>query len=42
MAIRAVKGGKPEGTVFVKTVAFNAQNAAKYYQPDKVLVDTVQ
>jgi hypothetical protein len=26
----------------VKTVAFNAQNAAKYYQPDKVLVDTVQ
>lgn len=42
MAIRAVSGGKPEGTVFVQTVAFNTKNAAKYYQPQKVLVDTVQ
>ena len=35
--------GEPkEGTVFVDTVAFNAKNAHKYYEPDKVLVDTVQ
>lgn len=42
MALRAVNGHAPEGTVFVQTVAFNAENAAKYYEPSKVLVDTVQ
>jgi len=42
MAIRAASGHAPEGTVFVDTVAFNAQNAAKYYDPSKVLVDAVQ
>ena len=42
MAIRAINGGKPEGTVFVETVAFSAKDAAKYYDPSKVLVDTVQ
>jgi ribose transport system substrate-binding protein len=42
MAIRAAKGNSPEGTVFVQTVAFNTKDAAKYYQPQKVLVDTVQ
>jgi len=42
MAIRAIKGGKPEGTVYVNTVAFNAKDAAKYYNPSKVLVDTLQ
>jgi len=42
MAIRAINGGAPEGTVYVDTVAFNAENAAKYYDPSKVLVDTEQ
>jgi len=42
MAIRAANGHAPEGTVYVTTVAFNAANAAKYYQPSKVLVDTVK
>ena len=42
MAMRAIKGGKPEGTVFVDTVAFTTKDAAKYYDASKVLVDTVQ
>lgn len=42
MALRSVSGHAPEGTIFVQTVAFNAQSAAKYYNPNKVLVDTVQ
>jgi ribose transport system substrate-binding protein len=42
MAMRAADGHSPEGTVYVQTVAFNAQDAAKYYDPSKVLVDTVQ
>jgi len=42
MAIRAVGGHAPEGTVFVQTVAFNTADAAKFYNPKKVLVDTVQ
>jgi hypothetical protein len=42
MAIRAASGHAREGTVFVQTVAFNTKDAAKYYQPQKVLVDTVQ
>lgn len=42
MAMRAAQGGAPEGTVFVDTVAFNASNAAIYYDSSKVLVDTVQ
>ncbi len=42
MALRAVNGHAPEGTVFVQTVAFNAESAPKYYEPSKVLVDTVQ
>lgn len=42
MAIRAASGHAREGTVYVQTVAFNANNAAKYYDPVKVLVDTVQ
>lgn len=42
MAIRAASGHGSEGTVFVETVAFNVANAAKYYEPSKVLVDTVQ
>ncbi len=41
MALRAIDGHAPEGTVFVDTVAFNAKSAAKYYEPNKVLVDTV-
>jgi ribose transport system substrate-binding protein len=42
MAIRAINGGSPEGTVFVETVAFGTDDAAQYYDPSKVLVDTVQ
>jgi ribose transport system substrate-binding protein len=42
MAIRAVGGHAAEGTVFVDTVAFDVTNASKYYDPSKVLVDTVQ
>jgi len=42
MAMRAVKGGTREGTVFVETVAFDTKTASKYYDPSKVLVDTVQ
>ena len=42
MAMRAVKGGTREGTVYVNTVAFDAKDAAKYYDAAKVLVDTLQ
>jgi len=42
MAMRAINGHEPEGTVFVDTVAFNVSDAAKYYDASKVLVDTVQ
>lgn len=42
MALRAIDGGSPEGTVFVETVAFGVDNAAQYYDSSKVLVDTVQ
>ena len=42
MAIRAASGHAAEGTVFVDTVAFDVTNASKYYDPSKVLVDTVQ
>ena len=42
MAMRAINGGSSEGTVFVETVAFGVDKAAQYYDPSKVLVDTVQ
>ena len=42
MAIRAINGNSPEGTVFVDTVAFDTEDASKYYDSSKVLVDTVQ
>ncbi len=42
MAIRAINGGASEGTVFVETVAFGTDEATKYYDGSKVLVDTVQ
>lgn len=42
MALRAVQGNAPEGTVYVNTVAMGTEDAARYYNPDKVLVDTVQ
>lgn len=42
MALRAVNGGSPEGTQFIETVAFDTSTAADYYDPAKVLVDTVQ
>jgi ABC-type sugar transport system substrate-binding protein len=40
MAIRAIKGGKPEGTVYVETSTFGPEDAAKYYDPLKILIIT--
>jgi ribose transport system substrate-binding protein len=42
MAIRAAKGGEPEGTVYIETVAFDTSTAADFYDAKKILVDTVQ
>jgi ribose transport system substrate-binding protein len=42
MAVRAASGHAREGTVYIQTVAFDTSTASKYYQPAKVLVDTVQ
>ncbi len=40
MAMRAIKGGKPEGTVYVETSTFSTDEAAKYYNPSQVLIIT--
>lgn len=42
MAVRAVHGHKPEGTVYVDTVVFTAKNAHKYYNPKLVYVSATQ
>lgn len=41
MALRAINGGEPEGTVYVVTSALEPSEAAKYYNPDLVLINTM-
>ncbi|QQO09090.1 sugar ABC transporter substrate-binding protein [Breznakiella homolactica] len=40
MALRAINGGQPEGTVYVETSSFGPEDAAKYYDPSLICINS--